>query len=129
MPQYTETFRIESSKVQITFRKKGQASKMRINRLIYKTASLSNYVMLVIMSGWIGQSQYNGQPYSRLQSLPRTTLTEVDYEANDSNNWDVIKDGTISTHILECLINADSSNTDISSGNPLYIELSYWMDE
>jgi len=58
--------------------------------------------------------------------LDKTVLTEVQF-ASDVQHWDIIKPvrDTVSTHTLEIFINGDSTNTDISEENPIYIEICY----
>ena len=122
-----ETFKIESARSQIEFSTKFSHAKwLKVNKLTYNTASANNYNMIIIVSGWTDH-RYNptGQPYTYLQNLPRTTLTEVDYEAH-VDHWDVKKSSSEYLGIvgLECYINGDSTDTDISPVNPLYIEFS-----
>ena len=118
-----QTFKLESNRSQITFTQKGRANNMKINRLLYKTASSSNFVMLIIISGWSNGRTYNDIEYSRIQSLPRTTLTELDYESDSNNKWDIVKQPTeIGTHIIELYINGDTTNGDITIGNPCVID-------
>lgn len=125
MNTYTQTFEITANKSQITFNRKGVAKKIRFNRIIYKTASANNYAMLIILSGWNSGKDFNYIPYTILHTLPRTTLAETDALRSDKTSWDVEKPNGdyIGTHNLECIINGDFTNTDISGSNKLYIEI------
>lgn len=124
---YSETFRITSNKSQLTFLNKlNDAKRLRISRLIYTTATTNNYFILLILSDWLRNSTYNSTPYTKLITFPRTTLTEFDYE-NYPTEWHVeFESGhQVGINTLECYINNDPSNDDISDSNPLYIEIEY----
>lgn len=126
-----ETFKITSSRSQISFRGKyNNVSRLKINKLVYATASANNYNMIICVSGW-KSAYYNptGQEYTFLQNLPRTSLAEVDYEAH-VDHWDVVQPSTrLLTVDLECYVNGDSTNNDISPSNPLYIEFAIMLNE
>lgn len=133
MREICETFRIESSRTQISFSEKyKKVHKMKIEKLVYKTASSGNYNMIVILGGWCSHRyNVNGTTfYTYLQNLPRVTLAEVDYEA-PNDHWDEIKaiPSDLSTTNLEIYINGDSTNTDIDNSNPVYIEFKLLIDE
>lgn len=127
-----ETFRFESNRCQITFSEKySKVKKLKVDRFMYNTASASNYNMVVRVAGW-DSHKYNatGTTYTFLQTLPRTTLTEVDYESQEAH-WDEVKDipQDLSTTQIELYINGSSTNTDITSLNPCYIEFKLWLEE
>jgi len=133
MKLVAETFRIESNRSQIQFSERySKVKKIKVDRFSYKTASASNYNMLVILSGWTPH-RYNvsngTQFYTFMASLPRSTLTEVDYSASE-DHWDAIKEPSdLSTATIELFINGSSTNTDISNSNPVYIEFKLWIEE
>ncbi len=124
---FSETFRLTTNKSQLVFRTKmDNAKRLRVARVIYTTASTSNYFLFIILSHWHRDSTFNGAPYTKLLTLPRTTLTEYDYEAYP-NEWhvEIPSGGQVGNNKLEIYINNDPSNTDISPSNPVYIEFQY----
>jgi len=124
---YSETFTLTSNLSQITFKNKlSKATKLKINQFVYTTASLNNYIMLIILSNWTGQNSYQNTFYTKNIVMPRTTQTSCDYESL-AGVWDVelTQPTIIGTHILQLYINNNPSNDDITSENPVYIEIQY----
>ena len=131
MPEVLESFCITSAKMQLQFTKRYEGiTKMRINKFIYKTATANNFVMLLNMTNFNDIHRFvtasNGvQPYTFLSILSPTTLTLSTYLAFN-NSWDWIgPPQNVNVVILESIINGDLSTfgSDISSNNPLYIEI------
>lgn len=87
--------------------------------------------MIVILQGWADHRYVpNGNNYTFLSIMPRVTLTEVDYFSL-GDRWDAEKKKPcdLSTARLECYINGESTNNDISQSNPIYIEFSLLLAE
>ncbi len=131
----SETFALTSNSQTVTFSVPyNNVKKLKIARLLYKTASSGNYVMIVTISGWNSDHTLNVSgksiPYCYLQNLPRTTLTEVDYEASN-DRWDVVQASPVQLHTVHVglYINGSFTNTDITELNPVYIEFTFEVDE
>ena len=130
-----ETFVLESCKNQINLSQPySYVKKLRISRLLYKTASVGNYILLIIVSGFHEQHKYNHNnrttTYTKLMILPRVSAVEIDYEC-ESDIWDCTKDRPtpINSFMCELVINNDYSITDISPSNPIYIEFEMELND
>ncbi len=122
-----ELFKLTKNSTNISFKIKGKYNKLRITRVIYTTASNNNYNIMVHLSGWENDHFFENYQFTKIFTCPRNTSVNLDYINNFDNLYDIEttipKD--ISNHILTVLVNNDSSNTDINSGNPLFIEFEY----
>lgn len=130
-----ETFRLESAKSQINLSKPYSCVyKLRISQFIYKTASIGNYVMLIIVNGF-NDHKYNDNGktimITKLKIMPRVSLVEIDNEYTDNDGWDCIKNrpAPINSFLCELVINNDYSITDISPSNPCYLEFTFEVDD
>lgn len=122
-----ELFRLTKNVSNIQFNVKGRFTKLRTTRLIYTTASADNYNLMMSLSGWETDHYYDGRNFTKIFTLPRNSGLPLDYVNTFDNLFDFTLETPreISNHVLTVYINNDPSITDISSGNPLYIEFEY----
>lgn len=108
--------------------KMSNISKLRVNKIRYVTAALSNHYLIVNIKGWNDSSWFfNGSqviPMTCFMMLPPTNNTLAYFE-NTNNNFDSIKTqpiSSLSNFTIELLID-NTFSTDISPSNPVHIEL------
>jgi hypothetical protein len=131
MTSIKEDFEITSAVSTIEFTNKRPITKFKINKFSYQTASVGGYRVYVIVSGIENKNVFtdrNGKQlnYTTSLILPETNNTPIVY-SSFPNTWDVILDFPLTTgqHTLQLFINGSSSNIDISTTNPIFIEFEF----
>ena len=111
--------------------KMSSVSRMRIKSLRYTTASTGNIFMLIALNGWTQNSVfYDGNniiEYTKFLIMPPSIGTPMLFDNPYNNSFDVIRQdpySSITSFFLNISINNNSATSnDISSSNPLYIEI------
>jgi hypothetical protein len=131
MTSIKEDFEITAPVSTIEFVNKRPITKFKINKFSYQTASVGGYRIYVIISGLENKNVFtdrNGKRinYTTALIVPETASTPIVY-SSFPNTWDVELDFplTIGQHTLQLYINGSSSNIDISTTNPIFIEFEF----
>ena len=117
--------------------KMSAVSRMRIKSLRYTTASTGNIFMLINVQGWATNSVfYNGNstiPYTKWIILPPSIGTPILFDNPYNSSFDVIQQNPISSitsfRLIFSINNDNTISNDISSSNPIYIEIFVEGDE
>lgn len=125
---HTFTIKLTNPVSVITLPHQIETTRMKILSLRYVTASASQSFLLLNMPDFNAYNTYfdpsRTLSYTKTIMLPPTTATMTYYENNSASQWDHVAKLPINIKqmTIEAKIDGDY-NSDISSGNPLYIEL------
>ena len=126
---YAYTLKLTSPSQQVNLPVKLEnVSKLRLTAIRYVTGSANQSYMLINFRGWNENSWYfDGvqiKQYTRNFILSPVSGQMCFYANYDVNAWDVVKNykSEVSNFQVDLLIDGEY-NTDITSLNPVYIEL------
>ena len=111
--------------------KMSAVSRMRIKSLRYTTASTGNIFMLINVQGWTNNSIfYDGNniiPYTKWLLIPPSIGTPILFDNPYNTSFDVIQQNPISSitsfRLIFSINNDNTISNDISTSNPIYIEI------